>query len=47
MVRTKAMKLLARSMGIVAGIAVLAFILYLYGRPDFLMVMVNQLWSCF
>jgi hypothetical protein len=41
------MKLLTRNMGILAGAAVLTFIVYLYGRPDFLVMMVNQLWSCF
>jgi len=29
------------------AIAVLAGIFFLYTRPDFLMQMSNQLWSCF
>jgi hypothetical protein len=41
------MNVLVRGIGILAGSAVLAFVLYLYGRPDFLVMMVNELWSCF
>jgi hypothetical protein len=35
---------------IAAGVTVflvLAGVFYLYSRPDFLVQMVNQLWSCF
>jgi hypothetical protein len=36
-------KLIAAS----ALLAALAGIFYLYGRPEFLMTIANQLWTCF
>jgi hypothetical protein len=41
------MPLVLRALSVFLGLAVLGFIFMEYGKADFLLVMVNQLWSCF
>jgi hypothetical protein len=41
------MPLTLRALSLLLGLAVLGFIFMEYGKTDFLLVMVNQLWSCF
>jgi hypothetical protein len=39
--------LLLRAIGVALGLAALGFIFLQYGKADFLVMVVNQLWGCF
>ena len=41
------MKPAVKLIGVAALLGVLMLVFSLYGRPDFLMSLANQVWSCF